>query len=114
MERAAHRFLPQALREDNCHQSLAEFGLFSASGACIIAQLTRRFMNNSKTLLGISAFAVVGLGVALAFTIIAGIWGDFRGEVIGKLIATLFVLFVLATVLHSVAKGMCDKPKDKL
>jgi len=61
----------------------------------------------------ISAIATICLGVALALSIIAGIWTDFESRVIGKTIGTLTVLFLLSGFFHVVAKAACDKPNGK-
>jgi hypothetical protein len=70
-------------------------------------------MKEFRKLFAISAVIFIGLGVALAGAIIVGIWSDFESPVIGKSIGTIFVLFFLSGVLHVVAKGMCEEPKDK-
>ena len=70
-------------------------------------------MNDFRKLLALSAIGCIALGVALAGAIILGIWTGFENELFSKCIGTLVVLFVLCGLLHSVAKGMCEKPKDK-
>lgn len=69
-------------------------------------------MNGFRKLFVVSAVAFIALGVALAAAIIFGIWYGFEDEIIAKCTATLVVLFCSSGVLHGIAKGMCDKPKD--
>jgi hypothetical protein len=70
-------------------------------------------MNGFRRLFALSAVVFVGLGIALAAAVIVGIWWDFENPVLWKCTGTIFVLFFLSGVLHVVAKGMCEKPKDK-
>ena len=70
-------------------------------------------MNGFRKLAAISAVIFIALGIALAGTIIVGIWIGFDGEMIYKAISTQVVLFLLFAILHNVAKGMSEKPKGK-
>jgi hypothetical protein len=70
-------------------------------------------MNGFRKLFAISAVAFIALGILLAVALIVGIWTSFNNESVGKSIGTLVVLFLLAGGLHGVARGMCEKPKDK-
>lgn len=71
-------------------------------------------MNGFRRLFAVSAVVFVGLGIALAATVIVGIWWDFENPVLWKCIGTIFVLFFLSGLLHVIAKGMCEKPEDKV
>ena len=67
-----------------------------------------------KRFLGVSALIFIVLAVLLAGTFIGAIWIGFDNEILGKTLATEGVLLVLSALLYTVAKGMCDKPKDSL
>jgi len=70
-------------------------------------------MNDLKKLICISALACVSLGVALALSVIAAIWFEAESAILWKSVATLFVLFILSGLLHTVAKGMAEGGKPK-
>lgn len=70
-------------------------------------------MNGFRKLSAVSAVVCIGLGVVFAGSVILGIWSEFESPAIWKAIATTFVLFFLSGVLHSVAKGMSERPEDK-
>ena len=67
-------------------------------------------MNDLKKLISISALACASLGVALDLAVIAAIWFEAESAILWKSVATLFVLFILSGVLHTVAKGTRQPP----
>ena len=69
-------------------------------------------MTPSKRLLGASALIFVILAVLLAGTFIIAIWVEFDSALLQKALGTELVLLLLFGLLYSVAKGMCDKPKE--
>lgn len=70
-------------------------------------------MNRFDRLLVVSTFAFLALGVALTLAIIIGIWGEFDSDTMWKAIGTIGVLFLFSGFLHSLAKGMCEQPKER-
>ena len=71
-------------------------------------------MNGFRKLFRISAVLFIVLGLMLAIAVIAGIWLEFDHPAVWKSIGTLAVLFFVSGFLHVVAKGMIEKPRDKL
>jgi hypothetical protein len=67
-----------------------------------------------KRVVGLTALIVMFLGFVLGGLLILGIWTDFKREVYWKSVATVFILFFLSIVTHSVVKGYYGLPPDRL
>ncbi len=57
----------------------------------------------------VSAVICVLSGLLLAIVLILGIWLEFQSRVIWKLVGTLFVVFVLSGMLHTVWDAASDR-----
>ena len=70
-------------------------------------------MNQSIAWSRITALLVIVIGIIWAALLMKGIWSDFAGQNVWKLSSSVTVLFVLAVVLHWVAKGPRAKTVDR-
>ena len=70
-------------------------------------------MNQSIAWSRVTAAFVILLGIAWAAAVLNGIWSDFAGRNVWKIGTSLTVLFVLAIVLHWVAKSARPKTADR-
>jgi hypothetical protein len=71
-------------------------------------------MNGLGIVSAISAVVFIGLGVVFAGSLLISIGSEFESPRIWKAIASTFVLFFLSGVFRVVARGMSDRPKDKV